>query len=276
MARTSIAVGSILSGTLLFAAQVAALEPAAKCKAAKLKAVGTLASCRFNAEANATRTGQLPQFLKCDSKFDAKWALAERGEECPTTGDASRALESIVVDVRDLVLALDGPRFIDQGNGTVLDTRTKLVWQKKVGDFDAVQNLGNPHDPDNLYRWSASGSLPDGNVFTIFLAALNNCISDEFGNVTGGFTGRCDWRLPTVAELQGIRDCSFDRCLHPAFGTNGFGLYWTSASVFDAPFNAWVVGFTPPVGSTQSASKGFFAAARAVRGSNEPVLDPGD
>jgi hypothetical protein len=277
MTPKTIAVAALLSGTLLLTARlVGAADPALVCKAAKLKAAGKLASCRLTAQATATKSGQLPLFTKCDAKFATKWTAAERSDACPTSGDASRVFGSIVADVSDLVLALDGPRFIDQANGTVLDTQTGLVWEKKVGAFDAASNLSDPHDPDNLYAWSASGFPPDGSVFMSFLAGLNACVADQFGNVTGGFAGRCDWRLPTAAELQGIRDCSFQFCLDPVFGTNGFGLYWTAASVFDAPFSAWVVGFNPPAGSTQAASKGGFAFARAVRGSNEPVLDPGD
>ncbi|HYD47795.1 MAG TPA: DUF1566 domain-containing protein [Terriglobales bacterium] len=80
------------------------------------------------------------------------------------------------------------PRFRDNGDGTITDTSTDLMWEKK-GDG------GGAHDKDLLFSWSVSGSTqPNGTAFSSFLAALN---SQRLG-------GHRDWRLPTRNELESL------------------------------------------------------------------------
>lgn len=78
-------------------------------------------------------------------------------------------------------------RFVDNGDGTITDLHTCLVWEKK-------DDSGSVHDQDNAYTWSTCTDPtcpPDGTAFTVFLATLNG----------SGFAGHRDWRMPRSAGL---------------------------------------------------------------------------
>jgi hypothetical protein len=101
----------------------------------------------------------------------------------------------------------DEARFVNCGNGTVEDRETNLLWEEKTGvqrspvDTCVTADGGcdDPHDVNNRYAWSLTGTLPDGAAFTDFLARLNGLVG-----TAPCLANHCDWDLPSVSQLQTI------------------------------------------------------------------------
>jgi hypothetical protein len=60
------------------------------------------------------------------------------------------------------------PRYIDDGDGTVTDNQTGLMWEKKTSTCSGEVTCVN-----NAYSWSLTGTPADGTLFTTFIAGLN-------------------------------------------------------------------------------------------------------
>jgi hypothetical protein len=156
------------------------------------------------------------------------------------------------------------PRFEDRGL-TVFDHQTGLEWEKK-------SERAGIHNWDNLYTWSTGTSNPDGTAFTVFLAALNGeCVTESADHTTvskglQGYAGRCDWRLPTVTELNTIVDCSQPGpcVVGRIFGPTQADVYWSSSSYAGHPDLAWLVSFGHCCGLATAKTANFYV--RAVRG----------
>jgi hypothetical protein len=164
------------------------------------------------------------------------------------------------------------PRYVDNGDYTVTDNQTGLMWEKKYDpSVPLICHIGDPscppdpvHDMHNVYSWSASGTVPDGKLFTGFLAALN--LDQSANGSTTCFANHCDWRVPNVVELQTILTCgSGPPCIDPAFGPTQADLYWSSSSSGSDTNNAWYGMFSN--GGVDRLRKFFEGYARAVRGS---------
>ena len=161
--------------------------------------------------------------------------------------------------------------FRDNGDGTVTDDSTGLMWEKKVRPINSF--VDGVHTVNGVYFWSApgvTGTEPDGSAFTVFLKFMNE----------ERFAGHSDWRLPTRQELLSIVDASRWPRINEIFGpTNAEWspyptcFYWTSETA-DIPgggdHNAWSVNFGivdsqrgfPEV---QSGNKVAEESVRAVR-----------
>jgi hypothetical protein len=167
-------------------------------------------------------------------------------------------------------------RFVDNGDGTVTDQETGLMWEMKLAP-DGTDG-GNCADPDpearnihcanKLYLWTDLGdgddANPDGAAFTVFLAELNQDTSDDAES--NCFANHCDWRIPRLVELRTIltTPCDAAPCIDPAFGPAMASTYWSGTSWSAVPASAWVIKFD--TGSINTGSKSTRAYVRAVRG----------
>lgn len=172
----------------------------------------------------------------------------------------------------------DGPRFVDNGDGTATDRWTGLMWEAKVDGSNCRRCV---HDN---YTWSKDGSLnADGTAFIDFLEKMNRrCDGDEskpcnqgkdcmgIGRGGCGHAGFTDWRLPTYEELKGLlmqpHPCATDPCIDPSFpGPTDSSGYWSSSLA--ARDNRVAKGVVFSNGFAGIASKnGSRSRVRAVRG----------
>ena len=287
---------------LLWAVPAAALSDADKCEAAKNKEAGKYAFCRQKAEATAIKKGLPPNYTKCDSKLTDKWGKAETkgGGMCPTNGDLANMQARITTDADAIAACLNGAclsallvtgqttsygpgsdgdvqagvarSYTDNGDGTITDSATGLMWEKKSDD-------GSIHDKDKTYTWCADvspmdftcdtvGNPMDGTIL-LHVAVLN---------AGSGFAGHTDWRIPNVNELQSIVNYeTFNPAVGTAFNTGCAAsctvttcsctqstTYWSSTTDANSPLYAWTVYFSD--GNVFSFSKSGNFYVRAVRG----------
>lgn len=192
--------------------------------------------------------------VSCDDSTGRGFAEAD-GETFPApvpqTGQTTCwGTDGVVVDCSTDGLGQDGdvragvvppdPRFTDNGDGTITDNLTGLIWLKNANCF-------------GQRNWEQA--LADANA----LADPQCGLSD--GSVPG------DWYLPNRKELRSLLDAeNFDPALptgHPFINvTNGF--YWSSTTAAFSPRSAWNVDFG--AGSSAGAGKGSARFVTAVRG----------
>jgi hypothetical protein len=143
--------------------------------------------------------------------------------------------------------------YVDNGDGTITDLNTGLMWEKKSRD-------GSIHDVFNMYTWDEA--------FAVHVAGLN----------AASFAGHTDWRVPNLKELHIIADYeTFSPLVDPVFNTGCVSgctvttcsctwstFYWSSSSHAAFPDRAWVVNFGS--GSVSNGFKSGSFRVRAVRG----------
>lgn len=166
--------------------------------------------------------------------------------------------------------------YLDNGDGTVTDRKTGLMWEKKLAASDpacssANQDLRDVHCQQNQYTWSGEPPFtePTGTLYSDFLEKLNDLKTPNDGTATPCFAGHCDWRIPTIGELRSILlapypVCNVIPCIDPAFGPGPASFFWSSSSSAGGEvwFVNFAIGFVNNTGSLENAA--FFA--RAVRG----------
>jgi len=178
-------------------------------------------------------------------------------------------------------------RYVDNGDGTITDLNTGLMWEKKRPGTGCLNCL------DDAYTWSAAlGDWIDrmnGLNGKCALRDDEDCRQDEdcpptpdpfppdFCVFPEPFAGHRDWRVPNLRELgtlvdYGQRAPSVD----PVFHSNCRGGcselvcactrpagYWSSTTLLNSATVAWFIEFD--LGRSQIATKPGVMRVRAVR-----------
>jgi hypothetical protein len=196
-----------------------------------------------------------------DTDGCARTGLPVTGQTVAYTADKNDGIVGAVAVPDDGTLEAGTPfAYADNGDGTVTDLNTGLMWEKKSND-------GGLHDFDNQYRWSG-----DGTQETIW-----DWLDDVNAEGGTGFAGHNDWRIPNARELESIQrlEGGTPAAVHPIFDTAcapactvltcscSKGAYWSSTTVAANPPIAWQVSFS--LGGTISAGKTALIWVRAVR-----------
>jgi hypothetical protein len=144
--------------------------------------------------------------------------------------------------------------YMDNGDGTITDASTGLMWEKQsIGD-------GSVHDVYNGYSWSGASS--------VHVATLNGM----------SFAGHSDWRVPNARELVSILNYEHVcPAVSPAFDTACTSPctvltcsctwydYWSSTTVAGSADSGWEMHFcTGEVFEEYKSDNGV--AVRAIRG----------
>jgi hypothetical protein len=133
-------------------------------------------------------------------------------------------------------IAWPSPRFIDNGDQTITDNLTGLIWAR---DANLMQTRDPSFDTDNV-----DSSLGDGKV--TWQHSLDYIKKLNMEN----YQGHNDWRLSNVVELSSLLNTHLINFqLHfPVTWLNGQGFfnaqedyYWSSTSTAVTPFGAWGV-----------------------------------
>jgi Protein of unknown function (DUF1566) len=214
----AVVTGLVLAGSVVPAA--AALTTPA-CLGLKLKAWGSLRKCQRTEDAKAFE-GRLADPVKCQTKFQD-------------------ALASIRGKATAAAIAC---RYRDNGDSTVTDLDTGLMWERK-----------NAITVTQTIDWTVG--------MTLFLEGCNGTSADRGQSLAPGCSIFHDWRIPNILELQTIIDTSRPGC--------GTGAAACIDPIFEptAPFDYWSATLVPPGGGTalfvnfQAGVVGFTSATQA-------------
>jgi len=129
-----------------------------------------------------------------------------QGATCTTEGFQFGKLACSAICTLD-ASGCTNDRFVDNGDGSITDNQTGLMWHNKL-----VFNI----------EWTAEGfqQVPNGPVFITYLAGLNDAESPDGMSTPGCFLNHCDWRLPTIVELKTLQTEPFPcatPCIAPIF-----------------------------------------------------------
>ena len=125
-------------------------------------------------------------------------------------------------------------RFVDNGDETITDTQTGLMWEKKTTAVGSGQSSSDVRDVDNRFTWEYAMNEYVDRLNGRLIATAND----------GAFARHSDWRIPTMQELQSIVEPAAPGRMNAIFGANAAGSYWTSSKRLLGPTAVpWYVSF---------------------------------
>ena len=134
------------------------------------------------------------------------------------------------------IASLLGKPFNDNGNGTVTDIATGLIWQKCATAWPDCST-------GYIKYWKDS---------------IDYCESLTLG-------GRSDWRLPNINELRGIIDYnSYSPSTNRYAFPSELGFYWSSTTYAKDTTSAWGINFSDGqiVSKNKTSSMGYLRCVR--------------
>ena len=180
--------------------------------------------------------------------------------------------------------------YTDNGDGTITDNNTKLMWEKKSGDTTL-------HNVNYIYSWAGLCSNNSTLCQTNADCGVATPCAITDGQGTGWtifqwvaqlnakhFAGHKDWRIPNVRELQSIVDYqNSNPAVEAAFNTNCAAactvttcsctqsdVYWSATTYAGGTSYAWDVnffnGFVDDVGYKPDGPIGYVRAVRDQSG----------
>lgn len=171
----------------------------------------------------------------------AEWPFCDVCSYVLPDSDQTSGYTGTFGEDNDYNAAFNTLSYTDNGDGTITDENTCLMWEQKTND-------NSIHDRDNTYSWA--------NAQSVFIAGLN----------AANFANYNDWRLPTVTELMSILNYeNRNPAIAGTFVNTRSSNYWTSTTNAASTGQAWCVNFNYG-GHTRNNGKGNSNYVRAVRG----------
>lgn len=153
------------------------------------------------------------------------------------------------------------PRFSDNGNGTVSDNLTGLMWMKEANCVDTYDiTVGANTRLDGKLTWAEAHTFAQ----MVNSGAISCSVTTTYTN----------WRVPNRREIWSLTD--FSQRTDPPYGDSALpaghpfinheSIYWTSTSYRQDPASAWVYYLDDPRLDYQN--KGIYYFVWLCRGGN--------
>ena len=136
--------------------------------------------------------------------------------------------------------------FINNGDGTVTDTVTGLMW-------------------DQCSQGQSGGACATGTATTMTWSAALTAVVTA---INANYKGHADWRLPNKNELESLVDIDIADATVPAVDLTAFpatpgARYWSSTTYMPNTAGVWIVDFSVGVISADIKTTNY--AVRLVR-----------